>query len=287
MKTDRGKRIALPAGCVAVLLGAVIGGAYYDEIRAWYELRQVFDSLGRNEQGYSEYRHRQTGVVFVSLPGGAFMRGSPKSDELAEAGERPRHEVTLSPFLIAKYEITQAEWFRIMVDYRAGVSKFVGDTLPVERVWPGHCVEFCDKAGLALPTEAQWEYACRAGTTTRYSSGDEEKDLARVAWYHGNSEKRSHPVGEKPANAFGLHDMHGNVLEWCIDAYDAKFYSKPESRERDARNGSSSGYRTLRGGAYYSRAKDSRSAYREFDDPGIKGPGRGFRPVWPPHESER
>ncbi|MEM7230968.1 MAG: formylglycine-generating enzyme family protein [Planctomycetota bacterium] len=281
--TKRGKWIALTAGLGVLVLGGVIGVVYRSEILAWYDFYQLFESVGRNEQRYSEYRHRQTGIVFVSLPGGRFLRGSPESDARASKDERPQHEVTLSPFLIAKYEITQAQWRRIMVNYRAGVSKFTGDQLPVERVWPGHCVEFCDKAGFSLPTEAQWEYACRAGTTTRYSSGDEESDLAKVAWYHKNSRGRPHPVGQKPANGFGLHDMHGNVFEWCIDVYDHAFYSKTQSRERDARN-TKGNYRILRGGAYYEGDAGCRSAYRgEFDDPGIKGPGRGFRPVWPPN----
>ncbi len=286
MRSSKRRRtqIALAAGLGVLALAVVTGVVRRGEIRAWYEFRQVFASLGRNEQGYSEYRHRQTGIVFVSLPGGEFPMGSPETDELAYDEERPQHEVTLSPFLIAKFEITQEQWRAVLGNHRPGLqpSRFRGDTLPVERVWRGHIEEFCSKSGLLLPTEAQWEYACRGGTTTRYSSGDDESDLAEVGWYRENSGSRPRPVGQKPANRFGLHDMHGNVSEWCVDVYDARFYSKPESRELDAQSTRGSDLRVLRGGAYYDAARGCRSAYRgEVDDPGIKGSGRGFRPIWP------
>ncbi len=290
MKTTKsGKRMALTAGLILLVLAVSIGITYRAEIRAWYEFRQLFESLGRNAQGCPEYRHRETGIVFVSLPGGKFLMGSLESDEMAFDEEHPQHEVTLSPFLIGKYEIAQGQWRKIMGNLPgANTSQEPsGDVLPVGSAWLSHIEEFCDKTGLSLPTEAQWEYACRAGTTTRYSFGNEEAELAAVAWYHKNSKRRLHPVGQKIANGFGIHDMHGNVFEWCVDVYDAKFYSKPESRQRDARCASGFSYRVLRGGAYYTRSRNCRSAYRgEVDDPGIMGPGRGFRPVWPPRKPD-
>ena len=137
---------------------------------------------------------------------------------------------------------------------------------------------YCEWAGLVLPTEAQWEFACRAGTKTRYYSGDGEEDLAKVGWYEANSEERLHPVGEKPANQFGLHDMHGNVIEWCRDVFDAGFYSKPESTRKNPVCESGSEYRVVRGGSWFYFAGYCRSAYRGRDHPSFRDGGLGFRP---------
>ncbi len=192
----------------------------WPRIVAWYEFRRQFEPLGRNVGGYPEYRHRKSGIVFVKLPGGTFRMGSPASEPEHGDDEGPRHEVILSPFLVAKYEVTQAQWKRVM---GTSPSKFKGDDLPVEQVAWDDCQEFCEKTGLSLPTEAQWEYACRARTTGRYSGTG---NLSDMGWHHSNSGGTTHPAGGKAANQFGLHDMHGNVAEWVEDCYQADFYQQ-------------------------------------------------------------
>ncbi len=159
--TKRGKRIAFTAGSVLLALAVLIGILYGPEIRSWYALWRDFESLGKNEQGYPEYQHRGTGIVFVGLPGGTFDMGSPETESGRQPDEGPVHKVTLSPFLIAKHEVSQTEWKKVM---GVNPSKSKGDTLPVGQVSWEDCQEFCKKTGLSFPTEAQWEYACRAGT---------------------------------------------------------------------------------------------------------------------------
>jgi len=131
-------------------------------------------------------------------------------------------------------------------------------------------------AGLRLPTEAEWEYACRAGTETRYCSGDAESDLDRVGWYEKNSGGKLHAVGEKEPNAFGLYDMHGNVFEWVEDDWHEDYNGAPEKGEAwvDESRGS---YRVSRGGGWVFSARSCRSAYRGSAPPGGGAGGLGFR----------
>ncbi|MEK7450052.1 MAG: formylglycine-generating enzyme family protein [Planctomycetota bacterium] len=144
-----------------------------------------------------------------------------------ENDEKPIHEVALNSFLISKYEVTQGQWQKIMNN---NPSNFKGDNNPVEQVSWDDCQEFCKrsetesasggKTGLRLPTEAEWEYAARAGTTTKYYWGDSIND--DYLW--DNSNLGTHPVGQKKPNGFGLYDMLGNVWEWCQDWYGAIYY---------------------------------------------------------------
>ncbi|HID99667.1 MAG TPA: formylglycine-generating enzyme family protein [Thiotrichaceae bacterium] len=171
-------------------------------------------------------------LEMVYIPGGTFMMGSPKTEEGREywqkGVESPQHKVTVKPFLMGKYPITQAQWIAVM---GKNPSHFKGDNRPVESVSWHDCVEFCkrlfDKTGKAyrLPSESEWEYACRAGTTTPFYFG--ETITTDLANYDGNYTYASGPkgvyrsqttdVGSFPPNAFGLYDMHGNVWEWCAD----------------------------------------------------------------------
>jgi formylglycine-generating enzyme required for sulfatase activity len=175
------------------------------------------------------------------------------------------------------HSITQAQWEAVMGE---NPSKFKGRSNPVENVsWDDIQVfikRLNQKEGTnkyRLPTEAEWEYAARAGTTSAYSFGDDADSLGRYAWYDGNSGDKTHPVGQKQPNPWGLHDMHGNIKEWVQDWYDQDYYAK--SPARDPRGPSGGLFRVLRGGGWIDDAEDLRSAYRDSIFPNIRH--YGFR----------
>jgi formylglycine-generating enzyme required for sulfatase activity len=221
------------------------------------------------------------GMEFVLVSAGKFQMGSPKSEARRYDDERPRHEVTIaSPFYLGKYEVTQGEWAAVMGE---NPSHFKGDDrLPVETVSWDDCQEFIKrlngrKDGYAyrLPSEAEWEHACRAGTTGEYAG-----ELDEMAWYVKNSDSKTHPVGEKNANAWGLHDMHGNVWEWCQDGWHENYNGAPtDGREWES---GSDNRRILRGGSWNLDANNCRSAYRNVGTPDLRNNGYdyvGFRLV--------
>jgi formylglycine-generating enzyme required for sulfatase activity len=190
--------------------------------------------------------------------------------------EKPAHQVTLTqPFYMSKCEVTQGQYQAVI---GANPSTYKGSNNPVDMVSWNDAQAFCKKVSeqtkqtIQLPTEAEWEYACRAGTTTAFHSGDTEADLDRVAWYEGNSEKMTQPVGQKEANAFGLYDMHGNVLESCVDLYDGPELIGPSGRD-------SVTYRVIKGGSFQLKPRDSRSAVRSCVPPDLYFSSLGFRVV--------
>ena len=126
----------------------------------------------------------------------------------------------------------------------------------------------------SLPTEAQWEYACRAGSTGKYCFGDDERRLGEYAWFADNSQTETHPVGEKKPNAWGLYDMHGNVAEWCDDHYDKDYYKASPAKDPRRVPGY---FLSCRGGTWYDKAAECRSAYRDFEEPGHRFELTGFR----------
>jgi formylglycine-generating enzyme required for sulfatase activity len=206
-------------------------------------------------------------LEMVLIPAGEFMMGSPGSDRSAASSEKPQHRVRITrPFYLGKYLVTQEQWETVMGD---NPSQFKGPKNPVETVSWEECQPFLDKLNVKsgpaagkfqLPTEAQWEYACRAGSTTRYCCGDEESGLGEYAWYRTNSENCTHPVGEKKPNAWGLCDIHGNVWEWCQDWYDEGYYANsPADDPRGPETGSD---RVVRGGPWRRPARSCRSANR-------------------------
>ena len=222
------------------------------------------------------------GVVFemVKIRPGSFMMGSP--DGVGWNDEHPLHRVYITrPFYMGKYPVTQAQYEAVMGD---NPSRFKGSDRPVEEVSWHDAMEFIERlnreAGkdvYQLPTEAQWEYACRAGSGGRWCFGDDESGLGEYAWYRENSGGKTHPVGKKRPNAFGLYDMHGNVWEWCRDWYQEDYYS--HSPEFDPRGPDNGGLRVYRGGGWDSYAACCRSGYRHVNRPGDRDSGIGFRPV--------
>ncbi len=244
-------------------LGPILGKA--SEIGMSF-LRVASYTCGRLSNDMLEFQHAQTGLEFVLIPGGTFEMGSNDG----ESDEKPVHQVTLSPYFMSKTLVTQAVWHKIM---NTDPSRFKGNDLPVESVYWQDYVEFCKKVGLSLPTEAQWEYACRAGSKTRWCFGDDEAQLEEYAWYNKNSDNQTHPVAQKKPNAYGLYDMHGNVWEWVLDWY-SDYPSNSAADPVGPKDGSS---HVHRGGSLYLDASGCRSARRDRWGAGYRSGALGFR----------
>ncbi|MFA4987493.1 MAG: formylglycine-generating enzyme family protein, partial [Candidatus Brocadiia bacterium] len=227
---------------------------------------------------------RNAPLPLIAIFPGSFLMGSDKGF----SSEKPAHKVTLThAFLIGATEITQKQWTATMGN---NPSCFKGDDLPVECVPWDDAVEFCRKLteaerekgnlpeGMAyrLPTEAEWEYCCRAGTATEYCFGNDAILLGDYAWFDGNSNNRTHPVGTKKANAWGICDMHGNVYEWCQDWYADKYSGVDQA---DPVGPATGDMRVLRGGSWDSNAQLCRSAFRYWFYPDYRNCDFGFRVV--------
>ena len=229
-----------------------------------------FSSGGKTHE-VALFQHTRTGLGFVLVPAGRFVMGSPAT-EAARSFDEVRRNVTLTrPFLICRTEVSQRAWGTVRGE---NPSHFPGEDLPIETVTMLDVERFLIRAKLELPTEAQWEYACRAGTTGVYGFGDAQ-GLDEHAWYDANAGGRTHPVGQKKPNAFGLFDVHGNVLEWCRDGYDVP----TEVDVTDPEGLAGAGDRVVRGGSWQNAATVLRSAFRLRTHPGDKQAGIGFRPV--------
>jgi formylglycine-generating enzyme required for sulfatase activity len=210
-------------------------------------------------------------MKLVLIRPGKFMMGSPDSELGHEPDEGPQHEVVISkPFYMGVTEVTQAQYEAVM---GTNPSDFKGPTNPVDKVSWNEAVEFCRRLSektrktVRLPTEAEWEYACRAGSKTRFSFGDSDSILGDYAWYRSNSGSKPHPVGQKKPNAWGLYDMHGNVWEWCADRY-GPYSSEASTDPQGAGSGSA---RVVRGGSWVTGGTgDFRCAYRHRNDPAYR-----------------
>ncbi|MBN2488106.1 MAG: formylglycine-generating enzyme family protein [Methanosarcinaceae archaeon] len=204
------------------------------------------------------------GMKFTYIPVGEFMMGSEDGDK----DEQPVHKVKINKsFYLGTYPVTQREWKAVM---DSNPSEFKGDNLPVEMLSWDDAQEFVKKLNAKegadkyrLPSESEWEYACRAGTTTRYSFGDSESKLGEYAWYADNSGRKPHPVGQKKPNPWGLYDMHGNVWEWVQDNYEFS-YGVVHTDESAWEDGSS--YRLFRGGGSIEYAWYCRSSSRHIGE---------------------
>jgi len=221
------------------------------------------------------------GMEFVGIPGGAFMMGSP-ADESGRFDDERLHEVRLTQgFLMQTTPVTQAQWQAVM-NHNPSKFKSYGDNCPVENVSWDDVQAFIRRLNkrkgwihYRLPTEAEWEYACRAGSETAYCFGNDAEQLSHYAWYEKNSAKHPHPVGQLKPNAWGLYDMHGNLWEWCADWYGA--YSN--IAVNNPPGPSTGGDRVLRGGSWSNIARLCRSANRFRNDPSVRNAGVGFRLV--------
>ncbi|MBI4229424.1 MAG: formylglycine-generating enzyme family protein [Planctomycetes bacterium] len=240
--------------------------------------RRAREAVDTAERAARENITNPLGMRFRLIPAGEFLMGSPAS-EAGRDDDETQHRVRITrPFYMGVTEVTQAQWEAVM---RSDPSGFKGADLSVDRVSWDDCQEFIRRlnareAGVTyrLPTEAEWEYACRAGTTTRYGFGDDEARLGEYAWYFANG-GRTYPVGQKRANGWGLFDMHGNVWEWCQDWY-AETYGSGEQVD-PAGPGSEDGRRVLRGGSWSNNVGDLRSARRYGSAPSNRLYGCGFR----------
>ena len=227
----------------------------------------------------------------VLIPAGYFEMGS----RHGRFDEKPEHKVWIDSFWMDRYEMTQAEFERIGKNEALPNPSHFRDPdlpdLPVEQItWP-QATRFCNARsrleglkpcyneeeegapcdfaanGYRLPTEAEWEYACRAGSNDHYSFGNDERRLGEHGWFEENSGKKTHPVGQKKPNAWGLYDMHGNVAEWCHDAYDKEYYSRRPDKNPPGPAGGNE--KVLRGGSWNSPRQATRSSYRLGENPGF------------------
>jgi formylglycine-generating enzyme required for sulfatase activity len=217
-------------------------------------------------------------MEFAWIPPGSFLMGSPP-DEEGQLDDETQHRVTLTRgFWLGITPVTQAQWQAVP---GGQVSHCQGEGRPVEGVSWDDCQAFCKALGprYRLPTETEWEYACRAGTTTAYCSGDGLEALKKVGWcsYDGNqgSAKETRPVGRFQPNAWGLYDPHGNVWEWCADGYGPY----PDGDAKDPRGADKGDWRVLRGGSWFNDPGFCRSASRGWDAPNNGLLFFGFRVV--------
>jgi len=213
------------------------------------------------------FREPRTGMQFVPIPAGSFEMGSARNEPGHRADET-LHRVTITgPFYMSATEVTQEQWTAVM---GSNPSHFHGRNLPVESVTWFEVQEFLRRTHCRLPTEAEWEYACRAGSKGSYSVG--EQLSTTIANYDSKSTK---PVASFPPNAWGLYDMHGNVWEWCADEY----CPYPSSEVSDPFERCGSVYKVIRGGSWYFGADSARSALRYTHEPRLRGFSIGFRVV--------
>ncbi|CAK8718780.1 MAG: Formylglycine-generating enzyme, required for sulfatase activity, contains SUMF1/FGE domain [Candidatus Electronema aureum] len=226
-----------------------------------------------------------TGMKLAYVPGGCFNMGSPPNEEGRGEDEGPVHKVCVDSFWMGQFEVTQGQWEKIM---GANPSKFKkGGNYPVENVsWndaQGFVKKLNSRTGknYRLPTEAEWEYACRADGSGKYCGGDE---IDAVAWHAKNSGKATHVAGGKEANALGLHDMSGNVYEWCADWYDSGYYASspkdnPQGPETASFEPETASFRVFRGGDW--RGLHGRAAGRGGSTPEFRSDFLGFRLALP------
>ncbi|MFV2081901.1 MAG: SUMF1/EgtB/PvdO family nonheme iron enzyme [bacterium] len=249
----------------------------------YFEIRRLIKDLFAME-AQDIVKAARGGYELVRIQGGVFKMGSPESEEGRFGDEGPQHEVHVTEFYMGRYPVTNDEYGLFLKEnleirepeYWAN-SSYNQSRQPVVGVNWDDAQKYAEWAGVRLPTEAEWEYACRAGTSTRFYTGDTEKDLNRAGWYTKNSGDKLHPVGEKEPNKYGLYDMHGNIWEWVGDDWHAFYTGAPSdwsSAWVDKKRGSN---RVIRGGSWIDVAQCCRSAYRNYLPSGLRNRDLGFR----------
>jgi formylglycine-generating enzyme required for sulfatase activity len=302
-------------GALVVVMGALLGsglgiaGVVYLRSPAWMLLwgglfvalwriaasaEPIFEEANPVVAEARPTRVQDGPLIMMELPGGQFLMGSPDTDEMASASERPQHTVTVSGFRMAVTPVTAGLYNEVM---QRGPVAPAQERVPAVDVRWEEALDFCNRLsvregyrpcyrrrfkrwvcdwradGYRLPTEAEWEYACRAGTATRYAFGDDPARLGQYAWFADNAAGQVQAVGQKWPNRWGLYDMHGNVWEWCWDWYGA--YGSDSAVNPV---GSASGdYRVVRGGSFVSSPEDLRSAVRGLVQPELRDADVGFR----------
>jgi len=236
-------------------------------------------------------RDNGTNIEMLLVPAGAFNMGcSPSNQWSCSSAENPIHAVTLTnAFYIGRYEVTQAQWTAKMGSnpsfFQSASAQVPAEQVPnrpVETVSWNTIQGFLSATELRLPTEAEWEYAYRAGTTAAFHSmpgfpngTNDDTQVGTIAWFSSNSASQTRPVGGKAANALGLHDMSGNVWEWVNDRYSSTYYaSSPSTNPPGPASGA---FRVLRGGSWFGVTSNLRSSYRSNSTPGITNTNLGFR----------
>lgn len=256
--------------------------------------KPVDDTDYANSSGFESDYTNSIGMKFMKIPEGEFMMGSSLDTEGRDSDESPLHKVTIKkPFYMGKFEVTQKQWREVM---GSNPSYFEGDNLPVERVSWNDVQVFIKKLNeiegtnkYHLPSEAEWEYACRAETTTRYSFGDADSELKDYGWYSDYAtaeewqqnfskivnEGSTHAVGQKKPNPWRLYDMHGNVWEWCQDTWHDNYDGAPSDGSAWENGNNSS--RVCRGGGWANRAWGCLSSNRYMGAPDGRNRILGFR----------
>ncbi|WP_413167679.1 formylglycine-generating enzyme family protein [Capilliphycus salinus ALCB114379] len=241
----------------------------------------------RKNKCFNEHLGDGVTLTLMLIPAGEFLMGAPESEPESRDNERPQHWVRVQQFLMGCYPVTQAQW-RVVARYQQierklnlNPSKFKGDNRPVEQVSWKDATEFCQRLSVKtgrkyrLPSEAEWEYACRAGTQTPFHFG--EIITTDLANYNGNYTYNGSPqgkycqqtteVGSFPANVWGLHDLHGNVWEWCLDHKHDSYEGAPTDGSAWINEDHANTYRVLRGGSCYFFPRYCRSAFRNLNYP--------------------
>lgn len=271
----------------------------------------TFDVVTVDAQGREDSRSRHQAQYFtedlgngvtlqmVDIPGGTFLMGAPETEKESTDEERPQHQVTVPPFFMGKYPVTQAQWQAVAAfaqvnrELNPDPSTFKGSERPVETISWYDADEFCARVSKAtggdyrLPSEAEWEYACRAGTTTPFHFGETiTSELANYNGYYtyasepkGKSRGETTEVGSFPPNAFGLYDLHGNVWEWCQETYHQSYEKAPIDGSAWIDNKNDNHFCLLRGGSWCNYPVNCRSAYRNRNSPDIDDYNIGFRVV--------
>jgi formylglycine-generating enzyme required for sulfatase activity len=267
------------AGGATIALVAMITAAraQEDEGRHWRaqmgpSVLTIEQEAEKTSKPGSEFTECANGCPsMIVVPAGRFVMGSPATEADRTASEGPQHEVTIAkPFAVSRTEVTFAQWDACVA---AGACRNVSDNAwgrgdrPVINVGWNDAVQYVDWLArmtgkpYRLLSEAEWEYAARAGTTTRFSFGDDDSELGRYAWYFKNSDRKSQPVGTKAANGFGLHDMHGNLYEWVADPWHENYEHAP-SEGSVWRDDAVPNRHVVRSGSWFFDAKNLRSASR-------------------------